>query len=97
MLNNVKNVVVAIAMTVVVVIVAAQVVVVVVNKRVNNNVMKFVCFDEGAAELAELRPAVYNNVPKLLLAESDSPRVVFIIMDAGDEKPITLWALNSMR
>lgn len=91
MLNNVMHVVVARAMTVGVVIVAAVVVVVI---RVKN-VMKFVCVD-GAA-LAELRPAVYNNVPKLLLAESDSPRVVFIIMEAGDEKPIILWARNSMR
>lgn len=91
MLNNVMHVVVAIDMTVVVVIGAAVVVVI----RVKN-VMKFLCVD-GAAALAELRPAVYNNVPKLLLAESDSPRVVFIIMDAGDEKPIILWARNSMR
>lgn len=92
MLNNVMHVVVAIAMTVVVVV--AAVVVVVILVFLVNNVMEFLCVD-GAA--AEFRPAVYNNVPKLLLAESDSPRVVFIMMEAGDEKPIKLCARNSMR
>lgn len=33
----------------------------------------------------ELNPAEYSNVPRLLLSESDSPLVVFIIIDAGDE------------
>lgn len=33
----------------------------------------------------ELNPAEYSNVPRLLLSESDSPLVVFIMIDAGDE------------
>lgn len=64
MLKSVRHVVVAvaIAMTVLVVIIAAVVAVVdVVDVRVKN----VLCVD-GAA--AEFRPAVYKNVPKLLLA-----------------------------
>lgn len=90
MLNNVMHVVAMIV--VVVVVIAAMVVVVVLDDVVR--VIYVLCVD-GAA--AELRPAVYKNFSKLLLALSDSPRVVFIIMDAGDEKPMILWARNSMR
>lgn len=83
MLKSVMHVVVArAAMTVLVVAMVAAVVVVDVI-RVNN----VLCIDGDAAEF---RPAVYKNVPKLLLAWSDSPRVVFMMTDAGDEKPMML-------